>query len=168
MTRRVIFVKALLFMLAVFVATSGSAPAADLPKEGPFDYTACWSGVNNVITFSPTHSAFSFELTGTTRSAQPDGFADKHTFRCVGSNHVFAGKSGGTSICEAVDAAGDKRLTYFSFDGDKTVREQVAGTGKYDGMVFTSATVQPIGPFPTIKPGTFQACNRQTGTYKLK
>jgi hypothetical protein len=25
-----------------------------------------------------------------------------------------------------------------------------------------------LGQFPTIKPGTFQGCNRATGTYKLK
>jgi len=165
MARRVTFVKTI--MAAVCAATVGSALAAD-PKEGPYDFTSCWSGVSNLITFSSTHSAFSYELTGTSRSAQPDGFADKNTFRCVGENHSFAGKSGGTSICEAVDAAGDKRLTYFFFDGDKTMREQVAGTGKYEGMAITSAAVQPIGPFPTIKAGTFQACNRQTGTYKLK
>lgn len=29
-------------------------------------------------------------------------------------------------------------------------------------------TTAPAGPFPTIKPGTFQNCNRQTGTYKMK
>jgi hypothetical protein len=34
-------------------------------------------------------------------------------------------------------------------------------------MVRTTA-VQLMGPFPVIKPGTFQNCNRQTGTYKLK
>jgi hypothetical protein len=28
--------------------------------------------------------------------------------------------------------------------------------------------VHPLGPFPVIKAGTFQDCNRQTGTYKLK
>ena len=50
------------------LASAGSAFAAELPKEGSYDYTACWSGVNNVITFSKTHTASSFELTGTTRS----------------------------------------------------------------------------------------------------
>jgi hypothetical protein len=25
-----------------------------------------------------------------------------------------------------------------------------------------------LGPFPVIKAGTFQDCNHQTGTYKLK
>ncbi len=46
-------------------------------------------------------------------------------------------------------------------------REFVVGTGKYEGMV-TTGTVEPLGPFPVIKAGTFQDCNHQTGTYKLK
>ena len=28
--------------------------------------------------------------------------------------------------------------------------------------------VEPLGSFPAIKAGTFQDCNHQTGTYKLK
>ncbi len=47
------------------------------------------------------------------------------------------------------------------------MRQDVAGTGKYEGLA-TSGAVAPLGPFPTIKDGTFQGCNRQTGTYKMK
>ncbi len=156
--------------LAVFMAATavGSSFAADIPKEGSYDFTSCWSGVSNLIGFSKTHWALSYEMTGASRSSPPGGFADKSTFRCVGVNRSFDGKAGGTAVCEAVDPAGDKRLTYFSFEGEKVVREAVAGTGKYEGMVTTGSTVQPLGPFPVIKPGTFQDCNRQTGTYKLK
>jgi hypothetical protein len=31
-----------------------------------------------------------------------------------------------------------------------------------------SGMVEALGPFPAIKPGTFQGCNHQSGTYKLK
>jgi hypothetical protein len=153
---------------AFVVGAAGSALAADLPKEGNYDYTSCWSGVSHAITFSNTHSAFSYEMTGTSQSNPPGGFADKNTFRCVGINHALGGKNGGSAVCDAVDPQGDKRLAYFSFEGEKAVRETVAGTGKYDGIVMTASSVKPLGPFPTIKPGTFQACNRQTGNYKLK
>lgn len=162
--------KALFVIAATFIVAiaTGTALAADLPKEGSYDFTSCWAGVSNTISFSNTHSAFSFELTGTSQSNPPGGFADKNSFRCVGSNHSLGGKNGGIAVCEAVDAQGDKRLTYFFFEGDKTVREAVAGTGKYDGMVMSNSSVKPAGAFPTIKPGTFQSCNRQTGNYKLK
>jgi len=151
----------------VSIAAS-SAFAAEMPKEGNYDYTACWSGVNNVVTFSKTHTGSSYEMTGSVRSNTPGGMFDKETFRCVGMDASLGGKNTGSTVCEAADADGNKRLTYFSVGSDgKVTREFVVGTGKYEGMV-TTGTVEPLGPFPVIKAGTFQNCNHQTGTYKLK
>ena len=82
-------------------------------------------------------------------------------------NASLDGKNTGSTVCEAIDVDGDKRLSYFSTADGKTTRTNVTGTGKYDGMVATG-TVEPLGPFPVIKAGTFQDCNHQTGTYKLK
>jgi hypothetical protein len=149
-------------------ASAGSAFAAELPKEGSYDFTSCWSGVNNAVTFSNTHTATSYEMTGAIRSNPPGGMFDKETFRCVGMNAAFGGKNTGSTVCEATDADANKRLTYFSLGNDgKVTREFIVGTGKYEGMV-TTGTVEPLGPFPAIKAGTFQDCNHQTGTYKLK
>jgi hypothetical protein len=73
----------------------------------------------------------------------------------------------GCTLCEALDVDGDKRLAYFSLGSDgKVTRTFVVGTGKYEGMI-TTGTVEPLGPFPVIKDGTFQDCNHQIGTYKL-
>jgi hypothetical protein len=152
----------------LIVASPFSAFAAELPKEGSYDYTSCWSGVNNVITFSKTHTASSFEMTGTNRSNPPGGIFDKNTFRCVGMNASLDGKITASTVCEATDVDGDKRLTYFSTGDGKVTRTAVAGTGKYEGMVAAGTVVEPLGPFPAIKAGTFQDCNHQTGTYKLK
>jgi hypothetical protein len=107
-------------------------------------------------------------MAGTIVRTVPGGLFDNSTFRCVGMNTMIDGKSGGGNVCEGIDKDGDKRLTRFSIAADGTVsREAMAGTGKYDGMVTTNK-VTPLAPFPSIKAGTFQACNRQTGTYKLK
>jgi hypothetical protein len=151
----------------LIVASPFSAFAAELPKEGRYDYTACWSGVNNMITFSKTHTGSSYELTGTVRSNPPGGMFDKSTFRCVGMNSSLDGKITGANVCEAIDVDGDKRLSSFSTGDGKTTRTHVAGTGKYEGMGM-AGTVEPLGPFRAIKDGTFQDCNHQTGTYKLK
>ena len=157
------------YALALLIITSPlSAFAAEVPKEGSYDYIACWSAVRNAIEFSKTHTAFSYEMTGAIKSAAPGGMFDKQTFRCVGMNASLGGKNTGTTVCEGIDADGDKRLTYFSLGSDgKVIREFVVGTGKYEGMV-TSGTVEPLGPFPVVKAGTVQDCNHQTGTYKLK
>ena len=156
------------YALALLIVTSPfSAFAAELPKEGSYDFNSCWSGVNNAITFSKTQTATSFEMTGTSRSNPPGGIFDKSTFRCVGMSASLDGKITGSTVCESIDADGEKRLTYFSTAEGKTTRTNVAGTGKYEGMI-TTGTVELLGPFPVIKDGTFQNCNHQTGTYKLK
>jgi hypothetical protein len=156
------------YILALVILTSAPAFAGELPKEGSYDFTSCWSGLGNDITFSKTHTASSYEMTGAIRSNPPGGIFDKETFRCVGINASLGGKNTGSTVCEATDADGNKRLTYFSLGSDgKVTREFVVGTGKYEGMV-TTGTVEPLGPFPVIKAGTFQSCNHQTGTYKLK
>ena len=154
--------------VSMIITFAPSAFAAEPPKEGSYDYTACWSGTGNDVTFSKTHTGSSYEMTGSIRSTNRGGMFDKESFRCVGMNASFAGKNGGSTVCEATDADGNRRLSYFSVGSDgKVTREFVVGTGKYEGMV-TTGTIEPLGPFPVIKAGTFQACNHQTGTYKLK
>jgi hypothetical protein len=157
------------YVLALLIVASPfSAFAAELPKEGSYDFTSCNSGVTNVITFSKTHTGSSYEVTGTNRSNPPGGLFDKSTYRCVGMNTSFNGKDTAYTVCESIDADGDKRLAYFSLVDGKTTRTNVAGTGKYEGMVATQSSFENLGPFPAIKDGTSQSCNHQTGTYKLK
>jgi len=154
--------------LALLIAACPfSTFAGELPKEGSFDFNSCWSGVSNVITFSKTHTANSYEMTGTTRSNPPGGIFDKSTFRCVGMSASLDGKITGSNVCESLDADGEKRLTSFSTADGKVTRTNVAGTGKYEGMT-TEGTVELLGPFPVIKEGMFQGCSHQNGTYKLK
>jgi len=156
-------------IVAIAIASSvGSALAADLPKEGSYDFTGCWSGVSNLIAFSKTHWAFTYEQTGTTLSNPPGGFLDNRSFRCVGMFTSFGGKTTNSTVCESFAVDDGKILTHFSSTSDgKVTREVVQGTGKYEGLVSTGIA-QPLGPFPSAKAGTFQNCNRQTGSYKLK
>lgn len=59
--------------LAVAVAISGSVFAADLPKEGTYDYTTCFTRNSTRIEYSKTHFAYSHEDTGTSVSNPPGG-----------------------------------------------------------------------------------------------
>jgi hypothetical protein len=145
-----------------------NAAAADFPKEGKYDLTSCWGGTSSAITFSKTHFANNIEFTGTSRSNPPGGFGDMGSFRCIGTIHTFAGKPSGSVVCESVDREGDKMLSHYAIDAGVSKRRTVAGTGKYDGMTLAAGETQALGPFPSIKAGTVQNCNRQTGTYKLK
>jgi hypothetical protein len=153
--------------LVAALAIAGTAGAAMLPKEGTYDYIACNIGVTNRIDFSKTHWAYSYEQTGIVRSNPPGGLFDQSTSRCVGLFTSFEGKISSSSVCESLDTDGDKRLATFSRQGDKLVRTEITGTGKYDGMVSTGVG-DVLPAFPEIKPGTYQNCNHQTGTYKMK
>src|SRR5258708_19593032 len=133
------------YILALMILTSApSAFAAEPPKEGSSDFTSWWSGLGNAITFSKTHTASSYELTGAIRSNPPGGMFDKETFRCVGMNTSLDGKTTLSAVCEATDAGGNKRLTNFSLGSDgKVTREFVVGTVKYQGLV-TTGPLQPL------------------------
>jgi len=151
----------------VAVASAGSAFAADLPKEGNYDFTSCGSGVINSIAFSKTQSAHSLEITGVVLSNPPGGMFDKGFFRCEGFIAQLDEKVAGNYFCESIYPDG-KTLSKFSSAADGTVvRELVAGTGKYEGMV-SSGTVVTLAQSMVLKPGTIQTCTHQTGTYKLK
>jgi len=145
-----------------------AALAQGLPKEGRYDFTACLSGTAAGIMFSKSHIGYSYEAMGTTRSNPPGGMMDNATFRCVGMNASLGGTNSQNTLCEAVDRDGDKQLAYVVLGPDgRVTREVLSGTGKYEGLQM-SGIVIPQGTFPTIKPGTFQNCNQQTGNYKMK
>ncbi len=156
--------------VATFLAATslGLVFAADLPKEGSYDYTTCFTRNSTRIDYSTTHFAYSHEDVGTSISSPPGGLFDNEAVRCVGMTASFDGKRSGGSVCEGVTKNGDKRLTRFWYDNDgKYQREAVSGTGQYDGMV-TTGSVKAVGQTQQIGPGTTRYCNQGTGTYKLK
>ncbi len=156
-------------VVGLFVVVACPAWATDLPNEGAYDIKTCFTRKSTLIQYSKTQYAYSYEETGTVVSAQPGGLFDGDVVRCVGMTAVVEGKRSGGSFCEAVAKNGDKRLTQFKYDNEgKLVREALVGTGKYDGMVLTGSTVKAIGPAPVLETGTAEACNQQTGNYKLK
>jgi len=156
-------------MAAVLACTAmGIAFAAELPREGSYDHTTCFTRISTRIDYSPTHFAYSHEDTGTSVSSPPGGLFDGETVRCVGMTASFDGKRSGSTVCEGVARNGDKRLTRFWYDSEGVYqREAVTGTGQYEGLI-TTGTVKAVGQTRQIKPGTTQYCNRGTGTYKLK
>lgn len=161
------------FCLPLLVAVAGTAlpataNAADLPKEGTYDYSVCFVRKTARIDYSRTQFAYSYEETGTAVAKVPGSLFDGELVRCVGMIASLDGKRTGSSLCEGITSGADKRLTQFWYDNDgKVQREQVSGTGKYDGLV-TTGSVKPLGPPEEIGPGTVKVCHHATGTYRLR
>ena len=154
---------------AIIAATSSViVVAADLPKEGSYDYKVCFTRNTSRIVFSDAHTAYSYNETGTATSTTPGGMFDGERVRCVGTVNISNGKRTNLTICEGVAKNGDKRLTRFQYGADgKLLREEVAGTGMYEGMVTTGIAKQVVPP-KEIQPGETTFCNQATGTYKMK
>lgn len=150
------------------ITSAGGALAADLPKEGTYDYKACFTRNIARIAFSDAQTAYSYNETATAVSLSPGGMFDGDSVRCVGTVTISDGKRMNLSICEGVAKNGAKRLTRFQYGADgKIVREEVAGTGMYEGLV-TTGTVKEVVPTTEIQPGVTTFCNQATGTYKMK
>ena len=152
---------------AAAAAAAAAAATQHLPKEGKLSYTACFSGTSKAVVLSKSHVAFSFDLTGENVADTPGTFFDHASFRCEGAGANFGKEHTSESYCLFLDPDGDKAMVRVTMRNGKWHRQDIAGTGKYDGMV-VHADVQPMGRFPTIKPGMFQGCNHAAGTYKLK
>ena len=159
-----------IFLIALplaFAATVEAQPAA-LPKSGDYDYSVCFTRNRNRIDFSKEKFAVSYEETGKAEARVPGSLFDGEHVRCVGMVSTLDGKVRGESVCEGLAADGDRRLTRFWYDAEgKLQREQVSGTGKYDGMV-TTGSVKSEGQTEVVSPGVVKFCHHATGTYTLK
>jgi len=149
------------------VLALAATAAPSYPKEGKYDYTACYSGTTNAIQVSKTTSANTTKFVGNTRSNPPGGPFDMLAYTCVGMGSSNEGKSSSAYFCQVVDMDGDRFMAHGVFDGTETVTDAFGGTGKYEGMVRTGTSESP-GPYPTAEAGTFTGCNHQTGAYKMK
>lgn len=153
-------------LITAALATTASL-AQTYPKEGNFNHVSCFSGTTRLMTFSKTHTASTSEYSGTNVSDTSASPFHNTTFRCIAFSATMNGKRSGNSMCETADRDGDKYLTYFNQGESTSQREAVAGTGKFEGLA-TKGVATPLGPFPSIDPGTIQNCVRQTGTYKMR
>jgi hypothetical protein len=153
--------------LLAWSLANGSAAGQGFPKEGKFDLMTCQSGTTTTMEVSANARASSNEFIGNTRSTPPGGFLDMTTYHCQSLGVTLNGKYSGSYICEGIDKDGDRYMSRGTTDGAKTTAEVLAGTGKYEGLTRTGS-VESVGVFPTIKPGTFTGCSHQTGAYKMK
>jgi hypothetical protein len=157
------------YTLLILIAGTSLASAGEVPKEGTYDYYSCWSGTTSDMKLPGDAVARTSEITGMNHAKTPGTMFDNNSFRCIGSTVTKDKVTTGRTICEAVDADGDKRWASFVAGEDgKTTRTQIAGTGKWDGLTTSNMTFENMPAPPTIVPGTIQGCNHQTGSYKLK
>jgi hypothetical protein len=159
-------IRAKLIAGLIFALSCSGVTAGELAKEGSYDTTFCFAGKSHLIAHSETHIAYSYWLAGTMLSKSSGGIWDMNSGYCVGDGSVIKGASTAEAFCEFMDSDKDKTFGKAIRTGTSGTWKVLSGTGKYAGMT-GGGTFEVIGPFPTIKEGTFQGCNRNKGTYKL-
>jgi hypothetical protein len=149
---------------------AAAASAADLPREGNFDFTTCWTRHVTRIEYASGRAAWSYDERGTAVSEPRGGMFDGDQIHCVGATVNVDGKFHGNSACIATAPDGATRLSrvWYGEDG-KLQRETIGGTGKYGGMA-TTGTIKTVKepPEPVAGTRTVEYCSRNTGTYKVK
>jgi hypothetical protein len=148
---------------------AGLLAAAELPKEGSYDLTACNTRVINRVMVTDVRSISSYEQFGTSLSNPPGGMFDNGAAHCVGAATAINGQAvDDTMYCMTVYPDGGKILRRFTKQPDGMYRpEVIEATGKYAGIVI-EGTAKPSGRLPTVKADVNLFCSRQTGTYTLK
>jgi hypothetical protein len=88
------------------------------------------------------------------------------TYQCVGINKIVAGKPTGQGICKFMDKDGDFLVGEITSAGPEGTWKAFYGTGKWKGITGSGKYVYITNSKPIVN-GTFQNCNRSTGTYEL-
>jgi hypothetical protein len=162
-----------LFLCAILVAGGASNGLAQMPEDGPFDFTICFTGSSTTIKFDDQHVAFAWvDEKGFSHSNPPGGAFDMMWFRCVGSGGVFEGTRPIDDYCEFADQDGDRMFVVHRNVTDlatKTRESKVdifAGTGKFAGIKGAGESQRPL-LFPDEDPDLYARCVRMNGDYKI-
>jgi hypothetical protein len=140
------------------------AASAQIPKEGPIDWTICWGGPVYTVVATPQDRFGTYAVTGAMRAS--NGPAETMSLECIGTfeSRGSSGKSQG--YCVFQDAAGDRIFGTDDRDAKGYVFEFLGGSGKYAGIT-ASGVIEPLAALRPMRDGTLQACRRLRGTYKM-
>ncbi len=156
--------RAVRMVAAILVAGPLSSLAADLPRNGQFEFTACLAGKQVSIAHGPDHGVGTADLLGTQRSTPPGGLFDLTASRCVYSYGYLEGKYEADGFCEFRDAQGDTYLLRIHRSpGQAGVLDGLHGTGKYAGMNLRGE--YDLSASFADTPGHVNTCVKASGTF---
>src|SRR5262249_51369129 len=107
--------------LLILIAGTSLATAGEGPKEGTYDYIACYGGTMTQMKMPGGEVASSMEWTGGTHSNVAGSPFDNNSFKCIGTGIGAPGKAWTTGqlFCTATDTDGDTRSVHFVTENGK-------------------------------------------------
>lgn len=167
MNRNLAAVVALWAMLA---ADSAMAGKVNIPKEGNYEFDFCVIGRGKSFSAGDNLFVLHYELDANVNSVPPGRAFDRMGSRCYGLYINLNGKPRESGICELTDLDGDKWWMDYrgTWDGGGGAYTAAHGTGKYEGINLQGEYHIDNSWGKASTELSFQGCNRNKGTYKLK
>ncbi len=154
------------FAIASSIATTHALAAVTVAKEGKYENIGCYTSTMQVNAPVKGQMGGSYEGIGTTVTKEGDIF-NNTSGRCLGTFTMVGEEYREMGSCSFTDADGDAFFgLYERKNQDIGSWKVTGGTGKYEGMQ-QSGTWMPFTQI-TAPAGRAQACNKQSGTWKLK
>lgn len=155
-------------MGAALVASAAEAGKVNIPKEGGYEFDFCSIGSFKAMSNGEKVFVSHYEVVANLRT-DPGGRAfDRMASLCYGTYSRLNGRHQENGVCELTDQDGDKWWMDYRGNSEGSGGSYTAahGTGKYEGMNLKGQYVLDFWP-SALKDGV-QACNKNSGTYRLK
>ncbi len=159
---------AVITLWAMLAASSAIAGKVNMPKEGNFEFAWCYVAQGKAITSGDKLFVITYHGVANSHSDPTGRPFDQMGGRCYGTFATINGKSQGFGVCELADQDGDKWWMEYhdNAEGSGGTYTSALGTGKYEGMTLKGEYRSMT--WPGTPDATFQGCNPNKGTYKLK
>lgn len=155
---------------AVSMAGSGLAGKVNIPKEGNYEFEFCLVGQAKNLSADDKVFVAQYSLLANLKSSPPGRAFDRMGAVCYGLYTNWNGRQQEAGVCELTDLDGDKWWMDYHGNADGAGGSYTAahGTGKYDGITLKGEYHIDNAWGSASKEVSFQGCNPNKGTYKLK
>lgn len=155
---------------ALLAAGNAIAGKVNIPKEGNYEFDLCPIGRGKIFSEGDKLFFLQYDLDAVLRSTPAGRAFDRMGARCLGIYSNLSGRQQAAGMCELTDLDGDKWWMDYrgNPDGKSGTYTSAHGTGKYDGMTLRGEYRIDSDWGSISKEVSFQGCNPNKGTYKLK
>lgn len=156
--------------VAVLATEGVDAAKVNIPKEGNYEFDFCPIGRGKTFSAGDKLFVMNYDLDAILRSTPPGRAFDRMGARCFGIYSNVNGRQQEAGFCELTDLDGDKWWMDYrgNPDGAGGTYTAAYGTGKYEGMTLRGEYRIDNNWGSTSKEVSFQGCNPNKGSYKLR
>ena len=157
-------------LAALLLCGEVNAGKVNIPREGTYEFDFCVIGRGKSLGDGKPLFLLHYELDANVFSVPQGKAFDRMGSRCYGQYFSLNGVPREQGICELTDLDGDKWWMDYRGNADGTggTYSAAQGTGKYEGVAIKGEYRLDNNFGQASSELSFQGCNRNKGSYKLK